>query len=121
MSANPITNGGRRRGEAPKTLDLPDWRQFTNDITNENRGHELPKVTQNMDMTTLSALARLPKGWGGPRYDKNGDPIEDSFRAHQVPLPLDQNNLDTLPEFEEWMNSYKPEELFNADGSLKDE
>ncbi|WP_288503533.1 phosphoketolase [uncultured Leuconostoc sp.] len=66
-------------------------------------------------------VARLPKGWGGPRYDKNGDPIEDSFRAHQVPLPLDQNNLDTLPEFEEWMNSYKPEELFNADGSLKDE
>lgn len=66
-------------------------------------------------------IARLPKGWGGPRYDKNGDPIEDSFRAHQVPLPLDQNNLDTLPEFEEWMNSYKPEELFNADGSLKDE
>ena len=66
-------------------------------------------------------IARLPKGWGGPRYDKNGDPIEDSFRAHQVPLPLDQNNLDTLPEFEEWMNSYKPEELFSADGSLKDE
>ncbi|WP_278848148.1 phosphoketolase family protein [Leuconostoc lactis] len=66
-------------------------------------------------------IARLPKGWGGPRYDKNGDPIEDSFRAHQVPLPLDQNNLDTLPEFEEWMTSYKPEELFNADGSLKDE
>lgn len=66
-------------------------------------------------------IARLPKGWGGPRYDKNGDPIEESFRAHQVPLPLDQNNLDTLPEFEEWMNSYKPEELFNADGSLKDE
>ena len=66
-------------------------------------------------------IARLPKGWGGPRYDKNGDPIEDSFRAHQVPLPLDQNNLDSLPEFEEWMNSYKPEELFNADGSLKDE
>ena len=66
-------------------------------------------------------IARLPKGWGGPTHDQKGMPIEDSFRAHQVPLPLGQNNLETLPQFEEWMNSYKPEELFNADGSLKDE
>lgn len=66
-------------------------------------------------------IARLPKGWGGPTHDENGDPIENSFRAHQVPLPLAQNKLETLTQFEEWMNSYKPEELFNADGSLKDE
>ncbi|MGL5900963.1 MAG: phosphoketolase family protein, partial [Lactobacillaceae bacterium] len=66
-------------------------------------------------------IARLPKGWGGPEYDENGDPIENSFRAHQVPLPLSQNDLTTLPEFEAWMNSYKPDELFNADGSVKDE
>ncbi|MFT8911562.1 phosphoketolase family protein, partial [Leuconostoc pseudomesenteroides] len=38
-----------------------------------------------------------------------------------VPLPLAQNKLETLTQFEDWMNSYKPEELFNADGSLKDE
>ncbi|MGR8838617.1 phosphoketolase, partial [Leuconostoc falkenbergense] len=66
-------------------------------------------------------IARLPKGWGGPTHDENGDPIENSFRAHQVPLPLAQNDLKTLPEFESWMTSYKPEELFNTDGSLKDE
>ena len=74
-------------------------------------------------------LARLPKGWGGPQHaawatpelDEKGDPIEQSFRAHQVPMPLSSRHLDTLPEFEEWMASYKPEELFNADGSLKDE
>ncbi|WP_367366341.1 phosphoketolase family protein [Leuconostoc pseudomesenteroides] len=66
-------------------------------------------------------IARLPKGWGGPTHDENGDPIENSFRAHQVPLPLAQNKLETLTQFEDWMNSYKPEELFNADGSLKDE
>ena len=66
-------------------------------------------------------IARLPKGWGGPTHDAKGNPIEDSFRAHQVPLPLEQHDLSTLDQFEAWMNSYKPEELFNADGSLKDE
>ncbi|MDR0199089.1 MAG: phosphoketolase family protein [Streptococcaceae bacterium] len=74
-------------------------------------------------------IARLPKGWGGPRfndwsgpkYDGHGVPIEHSFRAHQVPMPLSSRNMDTLPEFVEWMESYKPEELFNADGTLKDE
>ncbi|KIO94898.1 Xylulose-5-phosphate phosphoketolase Fructose-6-phosphate phosphoketolase [Levilactobacillus brevis] len=67
-------------------------------------------------------IARLPKGWGGPKHNPAGEPIEGSFRAHQVPLGLSQNNFeDELPEFEEWMNSYKPAELFNADGSLKAE
>jgi len=58
-------------------------------------------------------IARLPKGWGGPTHDETGAPIENSFRAHQVPLSLSQKKLGTLPEFEEWMNSYKPAELFN--------
>ncbi|GBG96384.1 phosphoketolase [Lactococcus termiticola] len=74
-------------------------------------------------------IARLPKGWGGPRYidwagpkyDGNGMPIEHSFRAHQVPMPFSSRNMATQPEFEEWMLSYKPEELFNADGTLKEE
>lgn len=66
-------------------------------------------------------IARLVKGWTGPKFNAKGLPIENSFRAHQVPLPLEQNDLSTLPEFEEWMNSYKPEELFNVDGSLKEE
>ncbi|MFC6254052.1 phosphoketolase [Secundilactobacillus hailunensis] len=66
-------------------------------------------------------IARLPKGWGGPKTNPAGEPIENSFRAHQVPLGLSQNNLDELPAFEAWMNSYKPTELFNADGSLKAE
>lgn len=66
-------------------------------------------------------IARLPKGWGGPKKNLKGEPIENSFRAHQVPLGLEQGNLAELPAFESWMNSYKPEELFNTDGSLKDE
>lgn len=66
-------------------------------------------------------IARLPKGWGGPQKDAKGNPIENSFRAHQVPLPFSSTDMSTQDQFEEWMNSYKPEELFNADGTLKEE
>ncbi|EJN91489.1 phosphoketolase family protein [Oenococcus oeni] len=66
-------------------------------------------------------IARLPKGWGGPKFDEDGNPIENSFRAHQVPLNFSAEHMEELPQFEEWMNSYKPEELFNEDGSLKAE
>ncbi|PCS01561.1 phosphoketolase [Lactococcus fujiensis JCM 16395] len=74
-------------------------------------------------------IARLPKGWGGPRYndwsgpkfDGKGMPIEHSFRAHQVPMPLSSTNMETLPEFVEWLKSYRPEEAFNSDGTIKDE
>ena len=66
-------------------------------------------------------IARLPKGWGGPTHDEKGNPIENSFRAHQVPSEFSSKHMELLPAFEDWMNSYKPEELFNADGSLKEE
>jgi xylulose-5-phosphate/fructose-6-phosphate phosphoketolase len=66
-------------------------------------------------------IARLPKGWGGPQFDEDGNPIENSFRAHQVPLEFSSKHMEYQGKFEEWMNSYKPEELFNADGSLKEE
>ena len=66
-------------------------------------------------------IARLPKGWGGPTEDSKGNPVENSFRAHQVPLSFSSGSMDSQDKFEAWMNSYKPEELFNADGSLKEE
>ncbi|AQW21287.1 phosphoketolase [Lentilactobacillus curieae] len=64
---------------------------------------------------------RSPKGWTGPKKDLNGDPIEGSFRAHQIPIPVDANNMDHADILVNWMKSYKPEELFNDDGTLKDE
>ncbi|MCY9806388.1 phosphoketolase family protein [Lentilactobacillus senioris] len=66
-------------------------------------------------------IVRSPKGWTGPVLDDNGDPIEGSFRAHQVPLNLSANDMQDADQFVEWMKSYKPEELFNEDGSLKQE
>ncbi|PWF99848.1 phosphoketolase family protein [Levilactobacillus bambusae] len=64
-------------------------------------------------------IFRSPKGWTGPKKDKDGNPIEGSFRAHQVPLDFSAGNMDDKEEFLAWMESYKPEDLFNQDGSIK--
>ncbi|WP_125709774.1 phosphoketolase family protein [Companilactobacillus zhongbaensis] len=65
-------------------------------------------------------IFRAPKGWTGPK-EWDGVPIENSFRAHQIPIPVDQNHMEHIDALVDWMKSYKPEELFNDDGSLKDE
>ena len=63
-------------------------------------------------------VLRTPKGWTGPKF-VDGIPIENTFRAHQVPL----SELATKPEhikiLEDWMKSYKPEELFDEKGELR--
>ncbi|KAA9002396.1 phosphoketolase family protein [Paenibacillus spiritus] len=61
---------------------------------------------------------RSPKGWTGPKSWDNM-PNEDSFRAHQVPIPADRKHMEHAPALLEWMNSYRPEELFENDGKLK--
>lgn len=50
-----------------------------------------------------------------------GVPIENSFRAHQVPIPVDQDHMEHADELVEWMKSYRPEELFDENGRLKPE
>lgn len=63
---------------------------------------------------------RAPKGWTGPK-EEAGKPIEGSFRAHQIPIPVDRTHTEELDKLNDWLKSYKPEELFNDDGSLKEE
>lgn len=58
-----------------------------------------------------------PKGWTGPKF-VDGHRVEGTFRSHQVPLPAARTNPEQLRQLEEWMKSYRPEELFNANGSL---
>ncbi|WP_379163511.1 phosphoketolase [Paenibacillus sp. sgz5001063] len=62
-------------------------------------------------------VCRTPKGWTGPKeWDKV--PNEGSFRAHQVPIPVDQKHMKHAPALLEWLNSYRPEELFDENGRL---
>jgi xylulose-5-phosphate/fructose-6-phosphate phosphoketolase len=62
-------------------------------------------------------VLRSPKGWTGPKV-VDGLPIEGTFRSHQVPLAVDAAHPEHLPLLEAWMRSYKPEELFDAQGRL---
>jgi xylulose-5-phosphate/fructose-6-phosphate phosphoketolase len=65
-------------------------------------------------------VLRTPKGWTGPKF-VDGKPVEGTFRSHQVPLSQPAENPEHLPLLEEWMRSYKPEELFDEDGTLRAE
>jgi xylulose-5-phosphate/fructose-6-phosphate phosphoketolase len=58
-----------------------------------------------------------PKGWTGPK-EVDGLQIEGTFRAHQIPLLVDSEHPDHLKLLENWMKSYKPEELFDEKGRL---
>ncbi|MGW5260262.1 phosphoketolase family protein [Microbispora sp. NPDC004025] len=60
-------------------------------------------------------ILRTPKGWTGPR-EVDGLPVEGTWRAHQVPLTDVRDRSDRLAALEEWMRSYRPEELFDVDG-----
>ena len=61
-------------------------------------------------------VLRTPKGWTGPKV-VNGQRIEGTFRSHQVPIPME--NDDDLKLLEKWLKSYRPWELFDDNGKLK--
>ena len=58
---------------------------------------------------------RSPKGWTGPK-EVDGNPVEDCFRAHQVPISMGPDKEKHLPILEQWLRSYHPEELFDEEG-----
>jgi xylulose-5-phosphate/fructose-6-phosphate phosphoketolase len=65
-------------------------------------------------------VLRTPKGWTGPRK-VGGVLVENTWRAHQVPLTVPRTDPEQLAQLEAWLRSYRPEELFDADGSPKPE
>ncbi|MGD0568965.1 MAG: phosphoketolase family protein, partial [Candidatus Sulfotelmatobacter sp.] len=62
-------------------------------------------------------VLRSPKGWTGPK-EVDGHKVEGTWRAHQVPVADPATNKKSLKIVEDWMRSYKPEELFDANGTL---
>ena len=62
-------------------------------------------------------VLRSPKGWTGPKM-VDGKAAEGTFRSHQVPLSNVATNPEHLRQLEEWMRSYRPEELFDEAGRL---
>jgi xylulose-5-phosphate/fructose-6-phosphate phosphoketolase len=63
-------------------------------------------------------VLRSPKGWTGPKQ-VDGHKVEGFWRAHQVPLGKVKEDPAHLKQLEDWLRSYKPEELFDESGRLK--
>jgi len=65
-------------------------------------------------------VLRTPKGWTGPAQ-VDGLPVEGTWRSHQVPLAEVRTNPAHLRQLEDWLGSYRPEELFDAEGAPRAE
>jgi xylulose-5-phosphate/fructose-6-phosphate phosphoketolase len=85
-------------------------------IQRKARGGASPADLPRWPMIVL----RSPKGWTGPK-EVDGKKVEDFWRAHQVPVSNCRENSDHRQILEDWMRSYDPEDLFDADGRLKEE
>ena len=73
-----------------------------------------PRSAKKWPMIVL----RTPKGWTGPK-EVDGKAVENSFRAHQV--PIDMSGAEHLGLLESWLRSYRPEELFTPEGAPTEE
>ncbi|GAP97360.1 phosphoketolase family protein [Leptolyngbya sp. NIES-2104] len=106
------------KGDDPATMHqlmaatLDEIVQEIQGIQREARTHGFKQRPQ-FPMIVL----RTPKGWTGPKI-VDGVQIENTYRAHQVPLSEMASKPEHLRMLEEWMRSYKPEELFDEKGKL---
>ncbi|HEU5244316.1 MAG TPA: phosphoketolase family protein [Gaiellaceae bacterium] len=73
-----------------------------------------------LDDPRATIVFRTPKGWTGPR-EVDGLQVEGTWRAHQVPLAEVRTNAEHLRQLEEWLRSYRPGELFDDAGALREE
>lgn len=76
------------------------------------------KSNPNKKIAWPMIILRTPKGWTGPKF-VDGKQIEGSFRAHQI--PMDMSSPEHLKLLEDWLKSYKPDELFDKNYRLKKE
>ncbi len=88
-------------------------------IQHEARGSAAPATAGAPSPRPLwpMIVLRTPKGWTGPKV-VDGLPVEGTWRAHQVPLAQTRTNARHREQLEQWMRSYRPEELFDGTGQL---
>jgi xylulose-5-phosphate/fructose-6-phosphate phosphoketolase len=85
---------------------------------------DIRNIQRNARLTSDSSrprwpmiVLRSPKGWTGPKF-VDGLQNEGTFRSHQVPILVDPDHPEHVAQLESWMKSYKPEELFDKNGTL---
>ena len=101
-------------GKDPKTMHK--LMAKTMDIVIE----QIKQIKENKEENPLwpMIILKTPKGWTGPK-EVDGNKIEGTFKAHQVPISMEKD--EHLPLLEKWLKSYKPEELFDEKGKLNKE
>jgi xylulose-5-phosphate/fructose-6-phosphate phosphoketolase len=106
-----LTSLLRGYGYEPLVFDTSD-----DSLDTHRRFAEL--LDHALDDRRAMVVLRSPKGWTGPR-EVDGLPVEGTWRAHQVPLAEVRTNPGHLSELEDWLLSYRPDELFDDAGSLR--
>ena len=108
-------------GEDPEKLH-PELAQAMDEAIEEIKAiQKHARETGDDSLPTWPMIVfRAPKGWTGPK-EWDGKPIEGSFRADQIPIPVDQNDMEHADKLVAWLKSYRPEELFDESGKLKPE
>ena len=108
-------------GDDPETMHMR-MAQVMDQVI-ENIGDIQSKARERNDATRPiwpMIVLNSPKGWTGPKF-VDGLQIEGTFRAHQVPLQIDNDHPGHLGLLEDWLKSYRPEELFDERGRLLEE
>lgn len=116
------------------------WKPYFVEGENPKRMHQRMAAAMDQAMADIKAIKKnarsgktverprwpmiilnSPKGWTGPKQI-NGLKVEGSFRSHQVPLAVSATTPpENLQQLEDWLKSYRPDELFDANGTLKPE
>lgn len=134
--ANPTVLARISHGELEKLLEGYGYRPYFVEGDDPQRMHQLMAATLDTVIEEIQAIQRearthgfsqrpqwpmivlrTPKGWTGPE-EVDGKPVENYWRSHQVPLSELAAKPEHMKLLEEWMRSYKPEELFDQNGKL---
>lgn len=79
--------------------------------------NKIKKIPAEKSVRYPMIVLTTPKGWTSPK-EIDGKIMEGTFRAHQVPIVIDKNNMETVQMLEDWLRSYHPEEVFDESGKL---
>jgi len=137
--ANPTVLARIPKEELQKLLEGYGWKPYFVEGHEPAKMHQAMAATMDRAMGEISAIQKearekgatkrpiwpmivlnSPKGWTGPK-EVDGLPVEGTWRSHQVPLSDPRANPKHLKQLEEWMKSYRPNELFDEAGKLRAE
>jgi xylulose-5-phosphate/fructose-6-phosphate phosphoketolase len=137
--ANPTILARIPRGELEQLLRGYGWTPYFVEGDEPELMHQAMAATLDIaveEIQTIRYAARVsgdltrprwpvivlnsPKGWTGPK-EIDGVKIEDTFHSHQVPIKDLNKRPERLKLLEDWLRSYRPEELFDQQGRLKPE